>query len=126
VLVADERDAPDGDRLVLDDLELDEDLVLALRHDFERDLGEEEALLGVEIADFLDAAADRGVAQDRVRLHLEPFEELLVVDLVVALELNFTDVRPLAHDEAQGDAVVASIEIDLDVVEEARIPELAH
>ena len=33
VLVADERDAPDRDRLVLGDLELDDDLVVPLRLD---------------------------------------------------------------------------------------------
>ena len=45
---------------------------------------------------------------------------------LVALELDGLDVRPLAHQEAQDDAVVAPVEVDLDVVEEARVPELAH
>ena len=106
VLVADERDAPHRDRLVLGDLELDDDLVVALRLDREVDVGEEVALLGVGVLDLLHAAAHGRDAQDRVRLDLDGLVELVVVDLVVALELDVLDVRPLADDEAQGDALV--------------------
>ena len=49
VLVADEGDAPDGDGLVLGHLELHDDFVVALRIDGEVDVGEEEALLRVEV-----------------------------------------------------------------------------
>ena len=42
-----------------------------LRDDLERRLGEEVALLGVDVADLLNAAAERGVAEDRVGLDLD-------------------------------------------------------
>jgi len=125
VVVADERDAADGDRLVLGDRELDDHLVVALRLDRALDVGEEVALLGVGILDLLDAAADRRDAEDRVGLDLDRFLELVVLDLAVALELDGLDVRALADEEAQDDAVVLARHVDFDVVEEARVPERA-
>ena len=69
-----------------DDLELDDDLVVALRHDVEVDVGEEEALLGVGVLDLLNAPAHGRHAEDGVRLDLDRLGELVVLDLVVALE----------------------------------------
>ncbi len=108
-VVADERDAANGDRLVLGDLELDDDLVVALRVDREVDVGEEVPLLGVRVLDLLHAAADGRDAQDRVRLDLDRFLKLVVLDLFVAFELDALDVRPLADQKAQVDAAVALV-----------------
>jgi hypothetical protein len=128
VVVPDERDAADRDGLVLLDGELDDHLVVALRDDLVRDLGEEVALLGVFIAELLDAAADGGVAQDGPDLDLDAqgLDEILLLDLLVARELDGLDARALAHEDAEVHAVVAAVEVDLDVLEEARVPELAH
>src|ERR1019366_3442585 len=126
VVVADERDAAHGDRLVLDDLELDDDLVLARAHHVVADVGEEEALLAVGVLDLLHAPAHGGHAQDRVRLDLDGLVELVVLDLVVALERDLFDVRALAHDEPEHDAAVVGGQIDLDVFEEARVPDGVH
>ena len=52
-------------------MNLTDDLVVLLRDDLERRFGQEVALLGVEIADLLHAAAERRVAQDRVGLDLD-------------------------------------------------------
>ena len=126
VVVADERDPANRHRLVLDDFEEDVDFVVLAGRDVERRLGQEISLLGVQIADLLHAAPERGVAQDGVRLGLDALLQLLGLDLVVALELDLLDVRPLAHDEAQRDAVVPAIDFHLHVVEESGVPELAH
>jgi len=105
--------------------QLDDDLVVLLRDDLALYLGEEVALLRVQIADLLDAAGDRGRAQDGVLAELDPLLDVLVVDLVVALDLDPKDAGPLADEEAQDDALVGAGEIHLDVVEEARVPQLA-
>ena len=126
VLVADEGDAPHRHRLVLDDLELDDDLVLARVHDLVGDVGEEEALLGVGVLDLLHAAAHGRHAQDRVRLDLDRLVELVVLDLVVAREGDLLDVGSLSHDEAEHDAPVVGGQIDLDVLEEPRVPQGVH
>ena len=126
VHVPDERDAPHGHRLVLDDLELDDDLVVPLGDDLEIDLGEEVALLLVGVLDLLDAAADGRDAQDGVGLDLDGLVELLLVELRVAFVFDGFDVGPLADEEAQRDAAVAAGEIGLDVVEEAGVPEGVH
>ncbi len=127
VVVADEGDAPDGDRIVLLDGELDVHLVLLEREHLVGDLGEEVALLRVLVAELLDAAADGGVAEDGAALELgaERLGEVVLVDLVVAGELDGLDVGPLAHEDAQVDAVVLAGEVDLDVLEVARVPHLA-
>ncbi len=126
VLVADEADASDADLLVLFDGELDDDFVVALRDDLEGRFGEEVALLGVEVADLLRGAAKGRVAQDGVGLDLDAFVQLLVFDLVVARVLDQADVRALAHDEPKQDAAVGALEIDLNVVEEAGVPQFAN
>src|SRR5262249_46395545 len=128
VVVADERDAPDGNGRVLLDGELEGDLVLPLRFDLVADLGEEVALLGVLVAELLHAAADGRVAQDRAGLDLdrERLGEVLAVNLAVAGELDRLDARALADEHPQAHAVVAAGEIDLDVIEQAGVPELAH
>ena len=126
VLVADERDAPHRHRLVLGDLELDDDLVLALRLDRVLDVGEEVALLRVGVLDLLHAAAHGRHAEDRVGLELDGLVQLLVVELVVPLVGDLLDVGPLADDEPQDDALVVRGEIDLDVLEEAGVPQGVH
>ena len=122
-VVADERDAANGDGRVLDDLELDDDFVVALRFDLAVDVGEEVTLLGVGILDLLHAAAHGRHAQDRVRLDLDRLLELVVLELLVAFELHRLDVRALADEEAEGEAVVGPGHVDFDVVEEARVPQ---
>ncbi len=126
VIVADEGDAADGDRVVLLDGELDVHLVLLEGEHLVGDLREEVALLGVLVAQLLDAAADGGVAEDGAGLELgaERLGEVVLVDLVVADEIDRLDVGPLAHEDAQVDAVVLAREVDLDVLEVSGVPHL--
>ena len=74
MLVADEGDAADADLLVLAHGVAHDHGVAPLRDHLARDLRQEVALLGVHVADLLDAAAHGRLAQDGVVLDLERFE----------------------------------------------------
>ncbi len=108
--------------------ELDGDLVLLEGEHLVGDLGEEVALLRVLVAELLDPALDGAVAEDRAGLEIgaaERLGEVVLVDLLVAGELDRLDVGPLAHEDAQVHAVVLAGEVDLDVLEVAGVPHLA-
>jgi hypothetical protein len=126
VVVADEGDAADADLLVLFHRVAHDHRVAALRDDLARDFGEEKALLRVHVADLLDPAAHGGLAQHRVVFDLDRLEQLFVVELEVAVDFDGRDARTFAHDEAQHHALVAPLEVHLDVVEEARSVQLPH
>ena len=124
VVVPDERDAAYGDLVVLRDREAHAHFVVLLGNDLGLGFGEEVALLRVHIADLLDASLDRRLGENGVLFDLDGLLQVVVVDLVVAVDFDFRDVRALADREAERHARVRAVEVDLDVVEESGAPEL--
>jgi hypothetical protein len=122
--VADEGHPANAHAVVLGDLEEDFHLIVLLGDDLARRFGQEIALLGVLIADLLDAALNRRVADDAVFLDLDRFGQIFSIDLGVAFELDAAHVGPLADDKAQRDGARVPLEIDLDVIKEPGVPQL--
>jgi hypothetical protein len=123
VPVAHEADPSDGDPLALVDGEDDADLVVVHAVEAVVDAGEEEALIGVLVADRSELTLERPDPEDAALLEVDLLREVRVLDLVVALEDDAPDGRPLAQVEAQVDALAALDRLDADVVEEAGVPE---
>src|SRR6185436_11307007 len=57
-------------------------------------------------------------------LALERLVDLLIVQFLVAAELDGADARALFHDRADDHALLALIGLDADVVEETGLPEV--
>jgi hypothetical protein len=89
------------------------------------DLGEEEALLGVEVDDLLHVAPQGELRQHRAVAEVDGLAELVLVDLVVALEAHGVDARALLQREHHGHAALGVVGAHGHVAKEPEVPQRA-
>jgi hypothetical protein len=116
---ADEHDALDAGLVALLDLEDEVDLPVAARNRLGGDLDIEAAEGAVHVDHVLDVPAYRGLRERPPRLEADRGGEVLVLELLVALELQVLDHRRLDHGDDEARALVG----DPDVLELAGVVE---
>ena len=114
-LVADEVDAGNAGGGPFGDREDQVDAVLRPLDDLRIDAGGEFAVAAIELDDALDVGLHLGAGEDAARLDLHFLGEVLVGNLVVALEHHLIDDGIFDHPDRQR----AVVEIDLHVGEQA-------
>ena len=118
--VADEADLLHRDLRMLVDLEDHVHFVVGKRDGLRRDLREEESLLDVLLLHLLRGLAHCFLVEDLERLHLDGVLEVVLRELLVALQLHFADRGLLAdhhREHVPGEGGLCGADVDLDVVE---------
>ena len=92
-VVADEEDLPHRELVALRDLEHEIDALVPGADGFRIDAHREVAALAVKLDDALGIAVDHGARERPARFRLHRFLEVLVLDLLVALECHPLDRR---------------------------------
>ena len=125
LFVADEADAPHFDLGAFVDLEHDVDLVGVAGDapELVPDIGQKEALFGVELPHRVGLRLDIGHREDRPGLEGDRFVDVVLVDLVVAFVDDLANRGPFDEANRELDSGADRVGFDLEVVEVRHVPE---